>query len=54
MARSICLSRAINADAAQAIGRGIGIERLGIVKDVENQRGPPAVAIADDIKAGSK
>jgi len=44
----------MNADAAQVIGRGIGIERLGIIEDTENQRGPSATVTADDIEAGSK
>ena len=44
----------MNADTAQVIGRGIGIERLRIIEDIEDQRGPSATATADDIEAGSK
>lgn len=44
----------MNADTAQAIGRGAGIEKLRIVKDIENQRGPSATVFADDIEAGRR
>jgi len=54
MASSICLSRAMNADTAQEMGRGIGMERLRIVKDIENRRRSSATAIADDIEAGCR
>lgn len=54
MAWSICLSRAMNADAAQYMERGIGIERFRVVKDIENQGGSSSTAIADDIETGNK
>ena len=38
MAWSIRLSRAINADTAQVMGRGTGIGKLRIVQDVENRQ----------------
>ena len=43
----------MNADTAQAMGRGIGIERLRIARDMENRCGSSAAAIADDIEAGA-
>ena len=44
----------MNADAAQYMERGIGIERFRVVKDIENQGGSSSTAIADDIETGNK
>lgn len=44
----------MNADAAQDMERGIGIERFRVVKDIENQGGSSSTAIADDIETGNK
>ena len=52
IASSIRLSRTMNADTAQAMGRGIGRERLCIANEIENRRGSSTIAIADDIGAG--
>jgi hypothetical protein len=40
----------MNADAAQVMGRGIGMEKLRIAKVIENPRGSSATAPADDIE----
>ena len=44
----------MNVDTAQAMGRGIGMERLRIINEMESLRGSSATAIADDIGAGCK
>jgi hypothetical protein len=44
----------MNVDTAQVMGRGIGIERLRIDKDIENRRGSSGTAVADDIEAGCR
>ena len=43
----------MKADTAQETGRGIGIERLRITEDIDDQRGPSVTATTDDIEAGA-
>jgi hypothetical protein len=54
VASLIRLSQAMDVDIAQAMGRGIGSERLRIADEIENWGGSSATAIADDIGAGCR
>jgi len=42
----------MNADAAREMGRGIGIERLRITNEIENQRWSSTTPVGGDIGAG--